>query len=513
MKAANIQTTLFLGLNIILWWFYGTYIPSQDIILTFITFISVLTFHLIFPSPQQQVYLMNKSKLYKSIFPILSLLELLVFLFIPWTALIVFSFSTRINSFVPYILMSHLFHIQTQIALEPIVSENHTRRMAHFHFIALTNFMLRGLGLMTHIIRYYEIYQKEIWNSNKDNNNNDDDDSQVFFFWMNVYTFLSILVWCSANVITLFVWRPCLQIVNPYKDAIVIITGAASGIGKALAENVVKRGVKAIILVDRQKHVAEQLKTQLLTVRPELEVHVHNVDVRDYRQVKTMIDTSKRQYGKIDFLFNNAGILIIGPIEKIGVENFDDVFDVNVKGIHHGIQAVYPIMKEQGFGHIINTSSLLGLIPGGQWAVAYSASKHAIVGLTTNLRIEAARYGVHVSLFCPGTIETPIHTGGEYGKNLTGIPQDMWNQQLAKMKAMDVNSCAIQTLDAVAKNQAIIIVPELPMIQSRLLYRLSPSLWLDRAVAKVDWRRKMEESKKKATAATVTKDEEEKKED
>ena len=163
-----------------------------------------------------------------------------------------------------------------------------------------------------------------------------------------------------------------------------------------------------------------------------------------------------------------------------------------LQGIHHCVQAVYPIMKEQGFGHIVNTSSLLGLIPGGQWAVAYSASKHAIVGLSTNLRIEAANHGIRVSLFCPGTIETPIHTGGQYGKNLTGIPKEAWDAQVAKMKAMDARLCAVKTLDAVAKNKPIIVIPELPMIESRLLYRLSPSLWLNRAVSKVDWRKKLQ---------------------
>lgn len=311
----------------------------------------------------------------------------------------------------------------------------------------------------------------------------------------------------STNLVIALIWYPCLSVVNPYKDSIVIITGAASGIGRALAIEVVERGAKAVVLVDRQKAPAEELAARLL--ERGAEALVYDVDIRNFKELKRVIDETKAHFGKFDFLFNNAGILIIGPIEDIGVDNFDYIFDVNVIGVHHGVQAVYPIMKEQGFGHIINTSSLLGLIPGGQWAVAYSASKHAVVGLTTNLRIEAAKHGVRVSLFCPGTIETPIHTGGEYGKNLTGIPSDVWNKQVAKMKGMDTHSCAIQTLDAVAKNQAIILVPEIPMMRSRLLYRLSPSLWLDQAVAKVDWRRAMEVNKaneSNTTSAETRKD-------
>ena len=241
--------------------------------------------------------------------------------------------------------------------------------------------------------------------------------------------------------------------------------------------------------MDRQVALANEVCAELRNMGTES--MAYSVDVRDFSAVKGVVEETFRKYGRLDYIINNAGILIIGPIENIGVENFDYIMDVNVRGVHHGVQAAYPIMKKQGFGHIVNVSSLLGLIPGGQWAVAYSASKHAVVGLSTNLRIEAAKYGVRVSCFCPGTIETPIHSGGEYGKNLTGIPEKAWNAQLKKMKAMGARECASIALDDIARNKAVFVVPNRPMLKSRLFYRFSPSLWMHTKVSKVDWRRKL----------------------
>jgi NAD(P)-dependent dehydrogenase (short-subunit alcohol dehydrogenase family) len=274
-----------------------------------------------------------------------------------------------------------------------------------------------------------------------------------------------------------------------YKNSVCIITGAASGIGKEMTLELGKRGAKAIVLMDMQDTLAEKVAAMLREMGVESTVHM--VDVRDFKSVQQIINKTMTIYGRLDYMINNAGILVIGPIEKIGLENFNYTFDVNVLGVHHGVQAAYPIMKNQRFGHIVNVSSLLGLIPGGQWAVAYGASKHAVVGLSTNLRIEAAKYGVRVSCFCPGTIDTPIHTGGEYGKNLTGVPSKTWAAQVAKMKAMDAKACAAIALDKIANNEALFVVPFKPMLVSRLFYRLSPSIWLQNKVHKIDWRRNL----------------------
>src|SRR5439155_13844601 len=100
------------------------------------------------------------------------------------------------------------------------------------------------------------------------------------------------------------------------------------------------------------------------------------------------------------------------------------VFDVNLRGVVNGVQAAYPVMLRQGFGHIVNTASVAGLLP-TPTIVSYCAAKHAVVGLSTSLRVEAAEAGVRVSVLCPGAIKTPILEGGKYGKMLQPLPPEV----------------------------------------------------------------------------------------
>jgi NAD(P)-dependent dehydrogenase (short-subunit alcohol dehydrogenase family) len=466
----------FTGLNVALWW-YAVVIPVRDVAFSVTAFLLV-TF-IVIQLPFDRQVTLNKTDTFNRWFPILSLSEFTFFLVIPWALLIGFQSE---KSVLAYVLSSHLWIVQTQIALEPALMSR-KRHGALFWYIFMTN-AYRGVGIATWIRRYLESRQ-EISRENMTK-------------FMDVYTTLALAVWLFSNAIIAFVWYPCLAWKDSttglriYKGAVAIITGAASGIGRAIAEELADRGAQAVVLVDRQKALAEEVAAGLQ--RKGVKTAVHDVDVRNFSDVQEVVNETKEVFGRLDYMFNNAGVLIIGPIDKIGVENFDYIFDVNVRGIHHGCQAAYCVMKEQGFGHIVNTSSLLGLIPGGQWAVAYSASKHAITGLSTNLRIEAANHGIRVSLFCPGTIETPIHTGGAFGKNLTGIPKEAWDAQVAKAHMMDAKLCATKTLDAVAKNKPIIIVPALPMIRSRLFYRLSPSMWIYLKENRFDWRKKLVQS-------------------
>jgi short-subunit dehydrogenase len=151
--------------------------------------------------------------------------------------------------------------------------------------------------------------------------------------------------------------------------------------------------------------------------------------------------------------------------------------DVNLRGVIHGVQAAYPIMLRQGFGHIVNTASMAGLLP-TPLVVGYGATKHAVVGLSTSLRVEAAPAGVRVSVLCPGVIRTPaLIDGGKFGKLLQPVPQetqrDLWEAQ----RPMDPNRFAEKALRAVARNRAIIIIPW----WWRIVWwvnRLSPSLGL-----------------------------------
>jgi len=141
----------------------------------------------------------------------------------------------------------------------------------------------------------------------------------------------------------------------------------------------------------------------------------------------------------------------------------------------NGIQAAYKVMMSQGFGHIINTASMAGLMP-GPGNVAYTTTKHAVVGLSKSLRAEAAQMGVRVSVLCPGAIRTPIlEGGGKYGKMLIDIPPERARRMWERLKPMSPNMFAEKVLNSIAKNKAIIIVPSWWKL-FWWINRLSPSL-------------------------------------
>jgi short-subunit dehydrogenase len=124
----------------------------------------------------------------------------------------------------------------------------------------------------------------------------------------------------------------------------------------------------------------------------------------------------------------------------------------------HGVQAAYPVMRSQGFGHIVNTASIAGLIP-IPGLLSYCMTKHAVVGLSTSLRLEAAEYGIRVSVLCPGAVETAIVGGGKFGKVLNAPPPEIQRRLWEKGRPIPVERFARSAVDAVARNGAIIIIP------------------------------------------------------
>jgi short-subunit dehydrogenase len=191
-------------------------------------------------------------------------------------------------------------------------------------------------------------------------------------------------------------------------------------------------------------------------------------------------------------MFNNAGIGIGGEVRFYDIKDWEQVVDVNIRGVIHGIRAAYPVMLRQGYGHIVNTASMAGLVP-FPTAVSYCASKFAVVGLSTALRIEAAEAGVRVSVLCPGVIQTPILEGGKYGKSLQPLPPEVMRANWERQRPMNVDKFAAKALSAVAKNRPIIVIPRRWKIMWWLI-RLSPPLafYFGKKMF-AEWRRKCEE--------------------
>jgi NADP-dependent 3-hydroxy acid dehydrogenase YdfG len=253
---------------------------------------------------------------------------------------------------------------------------------------------------------------------------------------------------------------------------VAFVTGGASGIGAALSARLVDGGAE-VWIADRQIDVARELAQRLNSGGAK--AHAVELDVRDYPAFERAVAEAVRQSGRIDYLFNNAGIGVGGEVDSYTLDDWNDVFDVNLRGVVHGIQAVYPIMIRQHSGHIVNTASMAGLVasPG---STSYTATKHAVVGISKALRVEAERHGVRVSVLCPGAIRTPILTGGQYGRvNVAGLSEEEILKLWERVRPIAPEKFAERALGAVFRGKAIIVVPAW-WKAGWYLERLSPSL-------------------------------------
>jgi NAD(P)-dependent dehydrogenase (short-subunit alcohol dehydrogenase family) len=176
------------------------------------------------------------------------------------------------------------------------------------------------------------------------------------------------------------------------------------------------------------------------------------VDVRDAAQVQALIEDAFEELGRIDYLFNNAGVNLCAELRDTTLEDWNLLIDVNLRGVVHGVHAAYPIMREQGFGHIVNTASAAGLVPAAAEG-AYAATKHAVVGLSLALQIEAAAFGVKVSVVCPGLVDTPILDSTKYVKL---DPEAI--RKVAPERPIPPRKAARRILRGVERNQFYIVI-------------------------------------------------------
>lgn len=204
----------------------------------------------------------------------------------------------------------------------------------------------------------------------------------------------------------------------------VVVTGGASGIGKATVEEFLREGASVVVVDRSEDGVAE--------VRKELKAKGHEPlmlvgDVTSASDVARMVGDIMGKYGRIDVLFNNAGILVEGTVEQVSEADWDRIMSVNVKGPFLMSKAVVPVMLAQGAGAIVNNASCSGLV-GDRGAVAYNTSKGAVVLMTKCLALDYADKGLRVNCVCPGEIETPMFMQ-EVSRR--GIPVDEYRKEIS----------------------------------------------------------------------------------
>ena len=202
-----------------------------------------------------------------------------------------------------------------------------------------------------------------------------------------------------------------------FENKVVIVTGAASGLGEATAERLSQEGAQ-LVLVDLNEDalakVAEKLGGDVLTVK---------ADVASLDDVKGYVSKTMDKFGRIDGFFNNAGIEGKQNLtEDFGADEFHKVVSINLDGVFFGMAEVLKVMREQGSGSIVNTASVGGIRGVGNQS-GYAASKHGVVGLTRNSAVEYGQYGIQINAIAPGAIMTAMVEG-----SLRQMGGDNWEE-------------------------------------------------------------------------------------
>jgi NAD(P)-dependent dehydrogenase (short-subunit alcohol dehydrogenase family) len=235
-----------------------------------------------------------------------------------------------------------------------------------------------------------------------------------------------------------------------YRDKVAVVTGGASGIGRALCEELCRRG--AIVIVADVNVAGAQAVAAALSAGGG-RARAAYLDVANIGLVRKVVADTVAEYGRLDFMFNNAAATATrGEVRDLSLEPWHRAVEVNLLGVVYGTTTAYAAMLRQGSGHIVNIASVAGLIS-FPTSIPYGATKAAVVNLSTSLRVEAADLGVNVSVACPG----PVHGDTK------------------SVKLIGVERAAALILRGVERNQAIIVFPRLARVVW-WVYRLSPLL-------------------------------------
>ena len=258
---------------------------------------------------------------------------------------------------------------------------------------------------------------------------------------------------------------------KPLKDRLVLVTGAASGIGYECARSFAKRGAR-LVISDINVEALEKARLELTTGGASC--HAITCDVASEESVNAFAAAVRRDVGTVDVLVNNAGVAFLGSFEETPLTQWRRILDINVLGIVHCVDAFLPSMRAAGGKRkIVNVASLAGFAPAPNMS-AYAASKHAVVGLSEVLALELHDTDVSVLIVCPGIINTPI-------VHVSGTAPGMTEAQIAKLqKYYDTDGChprvVAEDIVRAVENDAIVL-PTGPMARmGYLLMRLSRRL-------------------------------------
>ncbi|MDG6998924.1 MAG: SDR family oxidoreductase [Nitrososphaerota archaeon] len=260
---------------------------------------------------------------------------------------------------------------------------------------------------------------------------------------------------------------------NEYGGKVAIVTGGGQGLGRALCEELATRSCE-VVVVDTNAQAAKEVVSMIKQKGGE--ASAVRVDVSKEEEMRKLVDETVEKHGHLDYMINNAGVAVLGEAHDLTSEQWQKVLNVNLRGTIYGTLNAYRVMIKQRSGHIVNVASAAGLLPQPS-NTPYSTSKHAVVGLSQSLRLEAAEYGVRVSAVCPGYIRTNIYQNAE----IVGLPREQVIGSLTNRKMVEPNHAARLILDGVERNKALIVFPAAIRWAWRLypfLYRVLNRFWI-----------------------------------
>jgi NAD(P)-dependent dehydrogenase (short-subunit alcohol dehydrogenase family) len=252
--------------------------------------------------------------------------------------------------------------------------------------------------------------------------------------------------------------------VEDFARKVSVVTGGGMGLGKALSLELARRG-STVVVADIDGDAAQAVGD--LIAQTGGQARPLRVDVSREEEVARLVQGAVSEFGRLDYVFNNAAIFIGGDARDISIEQWDRVLAVNLHGVVYGTVHAYQRMVEQGHGHIVNISSLSGLVPQPGNA-SYCTCKHGIVGLSLSMREEGSDLGVKVSVVCPGDMRTSVYDN----MVLMNLPHDATVEASRKshvfMPQMSAEDAARDIVRDVSRNKALIVFP----VQVRLIWRL-----------------------------------------
>ncbi|MFN6569676.1 SDR family oxidoreductase [Dendronalium sp. ChiSLP03b] len=254
-----------------------------------------------------------------------------------------------------------------------------------------------------------------------------------------------------------------------FSGKVALVTGGASGLGQGLCEELSRRGAR-VVLTDINIEAALKLAKRLQQAGGNVEAA--SLDVTSPERVAEVITSVVNHYGRLDYVFNNAGVGVGGEFQELDPTTWRRTVDINLLGVVYVMYTAYQQMMLQRSGHIVNIASMYGLMP-GVLCSPYVATKHALTGLTQSVASEAKNHGIKLTVVCPGYIDTNLFKSGAYGKSVNA-------EQIKSripLKFIDVPTAVKNILRGVEGGQLIVAFPRYVHI-FWWIYRLSPQLSL-----------------------------------